>query len=667
LSELPLLSEAERRQLLVEWSPPVTDSARRQCVHQWFETQVERTPEATALVYERQSLTYRELNHQANQLARYLQGLGVGPEVPVALHLERSLKMVVAILGVLKAGGAYVPMDPAYPKERLSFMLEDTHAPVLLSMEHLRAGLPAHGAKLVCLDSDWERIATKSTGNPANLATDENPAYIIYTSGSTGKPKGVLVTHHNVVRLFQQTEPWYGFDSSDVWTLFHSYTFDFSVWELWGALLYGGRLVVVPFLISRSPGEFYELLAREKVTVLNQTPSAFRQLLWAEATAPVQFALNLRYVIFGGEALESQSLKPWFDRHGDERPLLVNMYGITETTVHVTYRVIRQADLAGGAGSVIGVPIPDLKLYLLDEKLQPVPLGLPGEICVAGAGVARGYLNRPELTGQRFLSDPFTSSPGIRLYRSGDLARYTAQGELEYLGRMDHQVKIRGFRVELGEIESAMNQHPAIRESVALANDGPGGAKRLVAYLVPADVAPSIAEIREYVGQKVPDYMVPSVFVLLKALPLTPNGKVDRRALPAPEAGETTSGQPCVPPRNPTETALVEIWCQLLDRKSVGIHENFFHLGGHSLLATQVISRIAGVLNIELPVRTIFESPTVAGLAEAAHRAQPGGSSTIARRMRGARDNTLLTRLGQLSDDELQALLQNPKLRDASS
>jgi amino acid adenylation domain-containing protein len=667
LSELPLLSEAERRQLLVEWSPPVTNSARGQCLHQWFEAQVERAPEATALSYERQSLTYRELNAQANQLAHHLKRLGVGPEVPVALHLERSFKMVVAILAVLKAGGAYVPMDPAYPQERLSFMLEDTQAPVLLSLERLRAGLPAHAATVVCLDSDWETIAAESAENPASSATDENPAYIIYTSGSTGKPKGVLITHYNVVRLFRQTEHWYGFDSNDVWTLFHSYTFDFSVWELWGALLYGGRLVVVPFLVSRSPGEFYELLAQEKVTVLNQTPSAFRQLLWAEATAPVQLALNLRYVIFGGEALELQSLKPWFDRHGDERPLLVNMYGITETTVHVTYRPVRQVDLNSGVGSVIGVPIPDLKVYLLDEKLQPVPQGLPGEICVAGAGVARGYLNRPELTSQRFLSDPFTSSPGVRLYRSGDLARYSAQGELEYLGRMDHQVKIRGFRVELGEIESALNQHPAIRESVVLANDGPGGAKRLVAYLVPSGTAPSVAEAREYLGQKVPDYMVPSIFMFMDTLPLTSNGKVDRRALPAPDSGQTATGQDCVPPRNPTETALVEIWCQLLDRKSVSIHENFFHLGGHSLLATQVISRIAGVLNVELPVRTIFEAPTVAGLAEAANRAKPGGSSSIARRVRGARDNTLLTRLGQLSDDELQALLQNPKLRDASS
>ncbi len=666
LSELPLLSEDERRQLLADWSPPPADASRWQTVHQWFEAQAERTPDATAVVYEQQALTYRELNARANQLAHYLQRLGVGPEVPVALHLERSLEMVIAILGVLKAGGAYVPMDPAYPQERLSFMLEDTRAPVILSLERLRERLPAHAAQVVCLDSEWETIAAGSAENPASAATRETAAYVIYTSGSTGKPKGVLVTHHNVVRLFEQTEPWYRFNANDVWTLFHSYTFDFTVWELWGALLYGGRLVVVPYLVTRSPGEFYELLSREKVTVLNQTPSAFRQLLWAEATAPTQLPLSLRYVIFGGEALELQSLQPWFERHGDEQPLLVNMYGITETTVHVTYRPIRWADLTSGVGSVIGVPIPDLRIYLVDEKLQPVPVGVPGEICVAGAGVARGYLNRPELTSQRFIADPFSRQPGGRLYRSGDLARHTSGGELEYLGRMDHQVKIRGFRVELGEIESALNQHPAIRESVVIAADGPGGAKRLVAYIVPTGPAPTVAELRDHLGHKLPDYMVPSAFVPLPALPLTSNGKVDRRALPAPEDNQAATGETCVPPRNPTETMLVEIWCQLLGRKSVGIYENFFQLGGHSLLATQVISRVATTFNVDLPVRTIFEAPTVAALAEAVSRAQPGGASAIARRTRETKKVELLARLAEFSDEKLEELLQDSEPRDTS-
>ncbi|HYG60618.1 MAG TPA: amino acid adenylation domain-containing protein, partial [Symbiobacteriaceae bacterium] len=586
LGEFPLLSEQERRELIINSDLPQEESLRWESVPQWFESQATKTPTATAVTYEKSSLTYEELNAKANQLARYLRRLGVKAETPVALHLDRSLNLVIAILGVLKAGGAYVPMDPAYPKERLKFMLEDTQAPVLLTLDSLRATLPDNTARLVCLDSEWVKIAAEDANNLEHEVSRENGAYIIYTSGSTGKPKGVVVTHRNVIRLFEQTEPWYGFDDQDVWTLFHSHTFDFSVWELWGALLYGGRLVVVPYLISRSPSEFYDLLAEERVTVLNQTPSAFRQLLWAEAAKPQPQALNLRYVIFGGEALELQSLKPWFERHGDEKPRLVNMYGITETTVHVTYRIISQKDLDSGLGSVIGVPIPDLRIYLLDERLEPVPPGVPGEICVAGSGVARGYLNRPELNSQRFVPDPFSRREGTRMYRSGDLAKYTASGELEYLGRIDHQVKIRGFRVELGEIESTLNSHPAIRESVVLTIDRAGGSKELVAYLVPVQETPGIVEIREYLAAKIPGYMVPSACVFLEKIPLTHNGKVDRRALPAPE-NDVSAGETCVLPRNETEQNLANIWCELLVRKSVGIHDNFFELGGHSLLATQ--------------------------------------------------------------------------------
>ncbi|HWI56637.1 MAG TPA: AMP-binding protein, partial [Bacillota bacterium] len=332
------------------------------CIPELFEAQVRKTPNAVAVNHGEQKLTYRELNEQANQLAHYLRTLGVGPEVPVALYLERSLQMVVAILGVLKAGGAYVPIDLAYPKERLSFMLEDSQAPVLLTQASLRGALPTPTSRVVCLDTEWASISKGSTENPISKVTGENAAYIIYTSGSTGKPKGVLVTHHNVVRLLQQTAHWYKFDANDVWPLFHSYAFDVSVWELWGSLFYGGRLVIVPYLVSRSPRDFYDLLAREKVTVLNQTPSAFRQLIWAETTAETKHELSLRYVICAGEALELQSLRPWFERHGDAQPKVVNMYGITEITVHATYRVIRKTDLTSGVGSVIGVPIPDLQL-----------------------------------------------------------------------------------------------------------------------------------------------------------------------------------------------------------------------------------------------------------------------------------------------------------------
>jgi amino acid adenylation domain-containing protein len=526
--------------------------------------------------------------------------------------------MVVAILAVLKAGGAYVPIDLAYPPERVAFMLEDAQAPVLVTESHLRADLPAELPKTICLDSQWQALEEEPTEDLLSAVTSRNTAYIIYTSGSTGRPKGVLVTHHNVVRLLKQTEAWYSFNSKDVWPLFHSYAFDVSVWELWGCLFYGGRLVVVPHLVTRSPRDFYELLAREKVTVLNQTPSAFRQLIWAEETASTRHELDLRYIICAGEALELQSLKPWFDRHGDERPQVINKYGITETTVHSTYRVIRRRDLTNGMGSVIGVPIPDLRIYLVDEDLKPVPSGTPGEICVGGAGVARGYLNRPELTSQRFLPDPFVNEPGARMYRSGDLARVNAEGELEYLGRLDHQVKIRGFRVELGEIESALNRHGTIRESVVIAQETPQGDKRLVAYAVPVGNPPTVSDLRDHLAATLPDYMIPAVFVFLPALPLTNNGKVDRRALPSPETSRPRLKTEYAAPRTAMELALAGIWGEVLNVNPVGIHDNYFELGGDSIRSLMVIAR-AQSAGLSLSLQELFTRPTIAALAECAH------------------------------------------------
>ena len=591
-----------------------TDWKKGICIHQIVERQAASTPEATALCCGDARLTYRELNERANQLAHHLRKLGIGPETPVALCLERSIEMVVSILAVLKAGGAYVPVDLAYPKERLAFMLEDTKAPVLVTQQKLLSSIPSHNGKVICVDSD-EAIRQEPTTNPECLSTPENAAYIIFTSGSTGKPKGCLVTHQNVVRLFTQTEHWYGFNSTDVWTLFHSYAFDFSVWEIWGALFYGGRLVVVPYVVSRSPAAFYELLGKEQVTVLNQTPSAFRQLIWAETNAATKQDLSLRYVVFGGEALELQSLKPWFDRHGDEKPLLVNMYGITETTVHVTYRPIRRKDLTEGLGSVIGVPIPDLQLHILDENLNPVPPCTPGEIFVGGDGVARGYLNRPELTATRFIKDPFSTTPGARLYRSGDLARFLANGELEYLGRIDHQVKIRGFRIELGEIEAALNQHPTIRESVVVPHEANGGEKRLVAYIVAKNDAPSISELRDYLSKKVPEYMVPAIFMSLDSLPLTENGKVDRRALPSPEdRARPNIKTEYVAPRSATEKKLVEIWSSVLEVQNVGIRDNFFDLGGDSISSIASLSR-AHQCGLHFSVKELFDNPTIESLA----------------------------------------------------
>ncbi|MDZ8034054.1 non-ribosomal peptide synthetase [Nostoc sp. DedSLP04] len=483
LSEIDILTTQERSQLLT-WNHTEIQYPQDKCIHQLFEEQVEQNPDAVALVFENQQLTYRQLNEQANQLARYLQTLGVKPEVLVGICIERSLEMVVGLLGILKAGGAYVPLDPSYPAERLAYTLQDAAVPVLLAQKSLLTAIPKNQAIVVCLDTDWEVINSCSRENLVSGVQPNNLAYVIYTSGSTGKPKGVLVNHQNVTRLFAATQSWYHFCASDVFTLFHSIAFDFSVWELWSALLYGGRLAIVPYWVSRDSSAFHNLLRQEQVTVLNQTPSAFRQLIRVEELAENQESkLSLRLAIFGGEALEPQSLKPWFERYGDRSPQLVNMYGITETTVHVTYRPLTKADV-NNSKSLIGSPIPDLQLYILDEQLKPVPIGIGGEMYVGGAGLARGYLNRPELTAERFITNPFSDEPEARLYKTGDLARYLENGDIEYLDRIDNQVKIRGFRIELGEIEAALLKHPEVREAVAIARTDQPGDKRLVAYIV---------------------------------------------------------------------------------------------------------------------------------------------------------------------------------------
>ncbi len=590
-------------------------------IHQRFEAQVARTPEAVAVSFEGTALSYAELNARANRLARHLRGLGTRPDSVVALLMERSSELVVAILGVLKSGAAYLPIDPVYPADRMAFMLEDAGAAILITDDVMRSRVPETAATVLSMSSVGAGIEDDGDGNPRPVSGPGNVAYVIYTSGSTGKPKGVMVTHANVVRLMDATYDWYRFDSADVWTLFHSYAFDFSVWELWGALLYGGRLVVVPYLVSRSPEAFYRLLGDEGVTVLNQTPSAFRQLIQAEETVGAQPGLALRYVVFGGEALELESLRPWFERHGDRRPRLINMYGITETTVHVTYRPIDLADVEQGRGSVIGRPIPDLELYVLDRHLMPMPIGVPGELFVGGAGCARGYLNRPELTADRFLPNPFSAAPGSRLYRTGDLARYLADGDIEYLGRIDHQVKIRGFRIELGEIESVLAQHPGIREAACLVREDEPGSKRVVAYLVAKDGAePTALELRAFVQQKLPEYMTPSAFVQLPALPLTSNGKLDRRALPAPEKLRIELGEVYRAPESREEEILCEVWARLLGVARVGTEDNFFALGGDSILAIQAIAQ-ASQAGLELTPRQLFEHPTVRGLAQAAGKA----------------------------------------------
>src|SRR5271166_2802 len=574
LGAITIVSPDERAALLGPAAAAGSQDLRDGSLQTWFARQANLTPSAVAVTAASGALTYSQLDRAANLVAWRLRGLGVGRGSLVGLFAERDSLLIVGLLGILKAGGAYVPLDPLFPDERLAFMVADSRATVVVTQLALTARL---GSTTLTLELDGMCAISAAESDPPLVrdSSPDDPAYVIYTSGSTGDPKGCVITHRNVLRLFTATEPWFGFGSADVWTLFHSAAFDFSVWEIFGALLYGGRVVVVPYLTSRDPAAFCELLIRKRVTILNQTPSAFRQLMQAEERQPDPGALALRFVIFGGEALDLLSLRPWFIRHGDKCPRLVNMYGITETTVHVTYRPLRQVDAveaSGSLGSLIGVPIPDLRLLILDGGGHLAPVGVPGELYVAGAGLARGYLEQPKLTAERFVPDPFGVAPDGRLYRTGDFARRLPDGDTEYLGRIDDQVKVRGFRIELGEIERILATHPAVRSAVVLAQESTPGEKRLVAYAVPRDGArPSVDDLRVHLRRRLVEYMVPSVFIWLDALPLTANGKVDRRALPAPEGRLSDPSAEYVAPRNDDEGALAEIWQEVLGVERVGV------------------------------------------------------------------------------------------------
>ena len=603
--ELPLLTDIEERQLLYEWNDVEPRRMLERPLHALFEEQVERNAEAVAVVLGEERVTYSELNARADRVANHLLGLGAGPETIAGIFMERSVELVVAVLGILKAGGAYLPLDIELPKERIAFMLSDARPAVLLTQRSLASILP-ETVEVLFIEELQDAIQREQI-TPVGI---EDPAYVIYTSGSTGTPKGVVVTHANVVRLFSETREWFNFNSQDVWPLFHSYAFDFSVWELWGALMYGGRLVIVPYLVSRQPEAFYQLLREARVTVLNQTPSAFRQLMQVEqSTSP----LALRYVIFGGESLELQSLGPWFERHGDEQPLLVNMYGITETTVHVTYRPIRKSDLVSATGNAIGERIPDLQVYVLDAAQRPVPIGVAGELYVGGDGLARGYLRRPELTAERFIPHPW-SREGARLYRTGDRGRYLANGELEYLGRVDRQVKVRGFRIELGEIEAVLAQHEGVAESIVIARDDDTGGTRLVAYVVLIDQRLNASDLRSHMRAQLPEYTVPSSFVLLDKLPLTNNGKVDRRSLPAPEESRLRPGKTHVAPETEKEQILARVWAEVLRVERVGVNDNFFALGGDSIRSVQVLS-LAKERGLYFSLQQLFQHQTIRELA----------------------------------------------------
>ncbi|WP_208453628.1 non-ribosomal peptide synthetase [Burkholderia gladioli] len=643
--QLEILPPEERALLLNNWNEAARRFASDRCSHQQFERQAERTPDAVALVFEEQTLSYAQLNARANRLAHELIALGVQPDTRIALSVERSPAIVIGLLAILKAGGAYVPLDPVYPGERLAHILADADPAIVLADAAGRAALgEAALAGRHVLDPN--ALPERPAGNPSvpGLAS-HHLAYVIYTSGSTGKPKGVMVEHRQVERLFDATAHWYRFDERDVWCLFHSFAFDFSVWEIWGALRHGGTLLIVPHPVARSPEAFHRLVCRHGVTVLNQTPSAFKTFIAAARQNPLPD--RLRYVVFGGEALEPSILQSWYAGRDANPPQLVNMYGITETTVHVTYRALGPSDAQQG-GSPIGRPIPDLRLYLLDAHRQPVPLGAVGELHVGGDGVARGYLNRPELNAERFLDDPFVGQADARMYRTGDLARYLPDGSLVFLGRNDHQVKIRGFRIELGEIEARLAAHPAVREAVVLAL-GEAADKRLVAYVVAGHDPLLAGALRDHLAAQLPDYMVPAAFVRLDALPLTPNGKLDSRALPAPDQAALAS-QAYEAPEGETECALAAIWAELLEVERVGRHDSFFALGGHSLLAVRLIEELRKAFGVKFHLATLYQQPLLAQLADALISLQ------IAQYADGDIED-LEQELGSLSDDDLLKIL----------
>ncbi|WP_368670819.1 amino acid adenylation domain-containing protein [Myxococcus sp. AM010] len=609
VSCLPLLDARERAALESLWREAQVGAPPRQCLHEVVSERARHSPEAIALICGEEQLCYGELDRRADCLAGALTALGAGPDVLIGLCAERSIEMIVGILAILKAGSAYLPLDPDLPRDRLAFMLEDARPPVVLTQRRLGERLPESAATLLCLDELPEGLPSA----PPKTTTPKNLAYCIYTSGSTGRPKGVLVSHANVTRLLATTRDHFCFGARDVWTLFHSFAFDFSVWELFGCLAYGGRLVIVPLNVVRSPDLFFALLARHAVTVLNMTPSAFRQFITVAAERPK--LASLRVVIFGGEALYPASLSAWTTQYGWDRPSLVNMYGITETTVHVSFRRLTADDARMPSKSPIGVPLPDLGITLLDAAQTPVPRGIPGEMYVRGAGVTRGYLNLPELTERRFIPDPYSGAGDGRLYRTGDLARLTCGGELEYLGRCDEQVKLRGYRIELGEIEACLTSIHPVAEAVAGLVGDAAGDKKIVAWITAKEGQRlDRARIRQEAASVLPHYMLPARLVAVPALPLNGNGKIDRRRLLEWVDDARSDEVRFEPPTSELEIELAVLWERVLDVRPVGASDNFVDLGGDSLRAIHLV-RAARERSITFTITELMAAKCLAELA----------------------------------------------------
>jgi len=608
---LPLTPTAEQQQLLVERNDTQIESLQDVCIHQLFEAQVELTPDAVAVVYENEQLTYQQLNQRANQLAYYLRTLDVEPEVLVGICMERSLEMVVGLLGILKAGGAYVPLNPAYPIERLAFILEDTQTPVMLTQQKFVKILPDHTAQVVCLESDWKLIAQNSLENPICEATSDNLAYVIYTSGSTGQPKGVMIPHSGICNQIYWRQTTFKLTERDKVLQNISFSFDPSVWQIFWPLSFGAQLMMARSGGHKDTAYLVKTIVDLQITVIALVPSMLRVLLQQKG---IENCKSLKHITCGGEALPVEIIERFFTQLNLEN-VLINCYGPTEACIDATFFPCQRG--THHIIAPIGQPITNAQIHILDDDLRPVPVGEAGELHIGGVGLARGYLNRKDLTAQKFIPNPYSSERSARLYKTGDLARYMSDGNIAFLGRIDYQVKIRGFRIELGEIEAVLSQHPALEQSLVIVREDVPGDKRLVAYVVakPNQVSPSRSELRLFLQAHLPDYMVPVAFVFLDNLPLNPNGKVDRRVLPAPDISSLNRSSNFVASSTPTEAVLAAIWEQVLGVEQIGINDNFFELGGNSLSAMQVISRSRQAFNIEVPLQLLFEKPTIAVLA----------------------------------------------------